>query len=87
MRWLMRRPRWLTNRAASSASAKPSRSAAQAANAVAGHMTEKYETREGRAKAPGADTAAIAKAMLRKLPGSAVHILRPDNDGVKVLRA
>ena len=37
--------------------------------------------------APGADTAAIAQAMLKKLPGSAVHVLRPDNDGVKVLRA
>lgn len=37
--------------------------------------------------APGADTAAIAQAMLRKLPGSAVHVLRPDNDGVKVLRS
>jgi homoserine kinase len=35
----------------------------------------------------GADTAAIAKAMLGKLRGSAVHVLRPDNDGVKVLRA
>lgn len=37
--------------------------------------------------APGADTAAIAKAMLGKLRGSAVHVLRPDNDGVKVLRS
>ena len=35
----------------------------------------------------GSDTAAIAKAMLGKLRGSAVHVLRPDNDGVKVLRA
>jgi homoserine kinase len=31
------------------------------------------------------DTAAISKAMLRKLPGSAVHVLKPDNEGVKVM--
>ncbi len=32
----------------------------------------------------GADTEAIATAMLRRLPGSAVYVLKPDNDGVQV---
>ena len=32
----------------------------------------------------GADTEAIATAMLRRLPRSAVYVLKPDNDGVQV---